>query len=388
MYELISNLPMLAEDIDREIFEAIPKMDYEYIEIDMTEARFLFGLVRHFKAKNILEIGVSSGGGSGLLLAAIEDIDGATLTSIDLANEAYRFPSKPVGFVAQKKHYNNPKWNLLTGKDPSEVIESIEKKFDFAFIDTAHVHPIETLNFLSVLPFLEDGAIVVLHDTSLYLCQRHYKNMNTFPNLGLATRYLLNSVCAEKIEPQKYEDNLCTQIANMAAFQVTQDTRKYIDGVLTSLLVPWSIIPTETILAKVKQLISKHYSAKQYKIFADAIRMNYYLQCKELKHVQDLFSILNKCKGKYILFGARSAKMYINMICGVGYEMPLEIWDNNVEYINTEDYCIDIIKPHFDVAEDIAVIFTVENEQTYINVMDSWPNEMRNRSFFFQKMRS
>jgi cellulose biosynthesis protein BcsQ len=44
------------------------------------------------------------------------------------------------------------KWELIRGKDPSEVMESIGKKFDFAVIDTAHLHPVETLNFLCVLP--------------------------------------------------------------------------------------------------------------------------------------------------------------------------------------------------------------------------------------------
>ena len=37
-------------------------------------------------------------------------------------------------------------------------------KFDFLFSDTAHVTPGELINFIEVLPFLKEKAIVVIHD--------------------------------------------------------------------------------------------------------------------------------------------------------------------------------------------------------------------------------
>jgi len=183
MYKLLSELPNLPESIDTEMFNAIPPETYEFMQMSTPEKRFLFGLIRHFKPRNILEIGVDDGGGTGLMLQAIKDMKETTLTSIDFAIRSHRQPDKPIGFVASKENTNNPQWLLIPGKDPSEVIESFGKKFDFAIIDTAHIHPIETLNFLSVLPFLEDGAIVVLHDLSLYL------HRNLFNFVSLATRY-------------------------------------------------------------------------------------------------------------------------------------------------------------------------------------------------------
>lgn len=384
MYKLISELPLPAEQIDKAMFDRIAESEYECCEMDTVEKRFLYGLIRHFKPENILEIGVSSGGGSGLILAAIEDMDDAALTSVDVAENAYAFPSEPVGFVALRKHSDNKKWKLVPGKDPSEVIESFGKKFDFAIIDTAHVHPIETLNFLSVLPFLEDGAIVVLHDISLYLSQMFYRDMKEYPVISLATRYLLNSVAAEKVEPEHYKTDLDTQIVNIGAFQITRDTRKYIDGVFGSLLVPWALIPDKRILSSIGVIIKKHYSEKHLEMFENSVRVNHYVQCKEFKNVQDLPTILDRYESRYILFGQRDAVMYLEMIRGAGYADPIEIWDNADKPVNA-DLNAAVTKPHFDVPDRAAIIFTVRSERTYWNVVKDWPQKLRDRSFFFRK---
>ena len=37
-------------------------------------------------------------------------------------------------------------------------------KFDFVFLDTVHMAPGELLNFIELLPFLNDNAILVIHD--------------------------------------------------------------------------------------------------------------------------------------------------------------------------------------------------------------------------------
>ena len=37
-------------------------------------------------------------------------------------------------------------------------------KFDFLFLDTAYISPGKLINLIEVLPFLEENAIIVLHD--------------------------------------------------------------------------------------------------------------------------------------------------------------------------------------------------------------------------------
>ena len=70
----LSGLPDSPENIDAETFNAVLPETYEFMDMAASEKKFLFGLIRRFKPKNILEIGVSSGGGSGLMLQAIKDI--------------------------------------------------------------------------------------------------------------------------------------------------------------------------------------------------------------------------------------------------------------------------------------------------------------------------
>lgn len=382
MYKSIEDLPLPAEQIDKELFYSIPPQEYQYCEMDEIEKRFLFGLIRHFKPKDILEVGVSSGGGSGLILSAISDCPDATLTSIDFATNAYKFKNEKVGFVAQRKHSDNEQWNLIHGKDSSEVIEGLDKKFDFAIIDTAHIHPIETLNFLSVLPFLKKGAIVVLHDISFYLSNSEYRDMYRFPVINLATRYLFNAVAAKKSMPKKYRTDLETQLVNIGAFQVSDDTLNYIENVFQSLYVPWGVTPEKRILDGVSGIVERHFPKRYAQMFAEAIRVNAYLKCKELKSVNDLAMIMRKCEEKYILFGARDAKHYIEMINGAGFGLPMEIWDNRDLSFQYEG--ITAKKPHFDIPRDVAVIFTVRSQITFNDIVNQWPKEIKLQTFFLE----
>jgi len=384
VYKLLSELSDLPENIDTEMFNAIPPEVYEFTEMWTPELKFLFGLIRLFKPKNILEIGVSSGGGSGLILQAIKDIEGSALTSIDKAEHAYRYPDKPLGFVALRENANNSQWTLIAGKDPSEIIETFGKKFDFAVIDTAHVHPIETLNFLSVLPFLEDGAIVVLHDLSLYMNTTYFVDLSEFPRINLATKFLFNSVVGEKITVSSNDKKYISDftLPNIGAFQITSDTWKYIDGVFHSLTVPWGLFPDSDVLDNVRNIVKNHYDKPKLALFDDAVKANYYLKMKKMKSTIDLPSVLQRYKGKYILFGQRNAENYIKMIESIGFGLPLEIWDNLV-YGGT--ICgVPIVKPHEKLDDEIAIVFTVKTKFVYCTILEKFSSPLKSHSYFFE----
>jgi len=383
MYKLLCELPDLPENIDSEKFNAIPPETYEFMEMAVLEKKFLFGLIRFFKPKNILEVGVSSGGGCGLMLHAIKDMKESTLNSVDFAEQAYRFPDKPVGFVALRENANNPQWSLVTGKDPSEIIESFGKKFDFVIIDTAHVHPIETLNFLSVLPFLEDGAIVVLHDLSLYI-NAHFSDLSNYPNISLATKFLFSSVVAEKINVSSNDKEYVSMfiLPNIGAFQVTSDTRKYIDGVFHSLSIPWAFIPDDNILKSVRNIVKKYYDKTKLELFDDAIKANYYLKAKKLKHTIDLPNVLQQYKGKYILFGQRDAENYIKIIRNAGFDLPLEIWDNKV--YGDKIFDIPVVKPHERLDNKTAIICTVKTKVTFYFIREQLSNTLKSHFYWFE----
>ncbi|MCL2284600.1 MAG: class I SAM-dependent methyltransferase [Fibromonadales bacterium] len=373
----------MPEKIDCEMFNAITPDTYEFMEMHASEKRFLFGLIRHFKPKNILEVGVSSGGGAGLMLNAIKDMKESTLTSIDFLKQAYRYPDKPVGFVALRENASNPQWTLVSGKDPSEVIECFDKKFDFALIDTQHIHPIETMNFLSVLPFLEDGAIVVLHDLSLYMHASYFSDLSNFPRISLATRYLFNSVVGEKITVSSNDKEYIStwKLPNIGAFQVTGDTRKYIDGVFYSLALPWGFTPEDNILDSVHNIIENHYDKTKLALFDDAVRANYYLNAKKMKSTTDLPGVLQRYKGKYILFGQKAAGNYIKMIRGMGFDLPLEIWDNKM--YDQEMFSVPVVKPHEKLDNEVAIIITVKTQLVCEKILSGFSSKLRRQAYWF-----
>lgn len=229
---------------------------------------------------------------------------------------------------------------------------------DFAIIYTAHVHPVESLNFLSILPFLNEGAIVVLHDISEYTA----KSIN---HEHLAPRILYSSVVAEVITPRAgYEIEWSEQqLVNICAFQITADTRKYIRNVFDALFIPWEIFVYNE-LPKVGKLIQQHYPNKLTDKFNELGR---YYSCHytgvDYKHntmaneAQDRLSQL-----KYV-YGVGAAFSKLCCFCYF-FAVTLEhisVWDANAE--NIQNCCghrvekpVFAVNNHFD-----SVLITIED---------------------------
>ena len=105
-------------------------------KIDM---KFINGMIRKYKPKKILEVGVASGGSSAIILNAIQNIENSHLYSIDKLNVAYNMRNKETGWIVKEKFSNlMNKWTLYTGGIASNFIEKIGGDIDFVFIDTVH----------------------------------------------------------------------------------------------------------------------------------------------------------------------------------------------------------------------------------------------------------
>ena len=235
---------------------------------------FLNGMVRYLKPAKILEVGIASGGGSAIILNAIRDIENSQLISVDYYEKYYGFDEKLSGWLVDEKfsHLKN-KWTVYRGGDISRFIENIGDDIDLLVLDTAHIHPWETLNFLCILPFLKRGAWVILHDVSLpYLSGREDE---------LACRYLFANVVSDiKIMPVP-EDNYIPHFSNIGAFHVIDDTAKYARNLFEALLFPWAaypgmfidrIFPCNVIITNedidgIRKIITKYY--KDYAEFFD-----------------------------------------------------------------------------------------------------------------------
>jgi predicted O-methyltransferase YrrM len=128
------------------------------------QREFLNGIVRKFRPHKIVEIGVNRGGSSIIILNAIDDINQAKLYSIDLNSQ------KEVGECVNKyfpKFMKN--WILFKGDLATAFLEKIGNDIDMVFIDTVHYQPGEILDFLMVLPFLKEEAIVIFHDIAFQI---------------------------------------------------------------------------------------------------------------------------------------------------------------------------------------------------------------------------
>jgi len=133
--------------------------DHENTEFGPLDAYILYGMVRHFQPKRIIEVGA---GYSTMLMAQAVEKNGNTcqLTSID---------PYPKNFVVR---YARPYFQLLQKRIQDIPLEQFRElvKNDILFIDSSHV--VKTGSdlhylFLHVLPHLAPGVIVHFHDIFL-----------------------------------------------------------------------------------------------------------------------------------------------------------------------------------------------------------------------------
>lgn len=256
------------EDFDSEILTPIQNNLKGFIEITIDEQRFLNGIIRKAKPKKIVEIGVAYGGTAALILNAINDIDHAKLYSIDIKKNCYRIPSKKTGFLVKEKFsYLTKKWEIYTGGLTSQFIEKIGNEVDLVYIDTAHLAPGEMLNWLEILPFLKEEALVVLHDTFLmYIDDKVTKKIRNFSN-----NQILCYIRGKLILPS-YNNNTFSR--NIGAIKLFKNQEKYYLNYFLALGTQWEYLPSDNELNILKNHFSKYYGAKYSQIFNDAIFKN------------------------------------------------------------------------------------------------------------------
>ena len=228
------------------------------------EAHFINGIIRKNKLKNCLEIGVANGGSSILILNSIKDFENSIL---DLNNELYNDPDKKTGYrVNQYFPELTKNWKLFTGDQPHKFLVDLNLKFDFLFLDSTHVSPGELLNFIEVFPFLNENAIVVIHD----LLWHYYKKaqIKFFPsNINL-----MSALNGEKIFLHHKKNGAISNIG--AVFLYPNQERYYLDYFLI-LLNFWEYIPKDNQINDLRTFIEKYYKDKQYlNIFDLAVSEN------------------------------------------------------------------------------------------------------------------
>ena len=359
----ISELPIVPEQYGAEVYE---KVDWTDVHAEMTdgERRFINGLIQYYQPENVLEIGVALGGGTVNLLNSLKTQEGA-LYSIDSERRFYRNADLPVGHCAVERYseLQNIKWHLITGKDPVSVMEEIDKKFDFCVIDSNHRHPVETLNFISVLPWLCDGAIVVLHDTSVFTRRWEVSFLQM-----LAPRLLLSAVCAEKYIPDL--PNLGNTPPNIAAWQVSGATRKYCQNLFDVLYLQWEAAVPQEIIKSVSLIVEKQYGDKMLTYFQEAWRLNKSMFIAKEFGIPSFEHTIALLGNDTVFYGAGAKlRQLISILEYIEVDFIFPIWDKNAEVI-IEIHGHKVSIPDFEVlarSEQIMII-TIEDEKTAAEV--------------------
>ena len=269
------------EDFERERLDPIYDIVDQYSLMTKSQRYFINGMIRALKPKKILEVGVFNGGGSSIILNAISDIDGAKLYSVDYSVNSHTHKDKLTGFLVEEKFPAlTDKWQMYRGSDISGYIEEIGGDIDMLVLDTVHIHPWETLNFLCVLPFMKTGAYTILHDITLEYFKTIWRH-------HLACRYLFGHVVSdEKFSPAPDHEGLPS---NIGAFRISEDTKRYADNLFESLFIPWSSKVSEKDMADISAIIRKYYSPEQYEFFLKAVKFQNALKNEDNKSQKKSF---------------------------------------------------------------------------------------------------
>ena len=155
---------------------------------------------------------------------------------------------------------------------PHKILEKLGLKFDFLFLDTAHVRPGEFFNLIETLPFLNENAIIVLHDTMWHLKLAMKMDKNLFNKKVKATQiYLFSSLVGKKIILQRNAFNF----ANVGVVCLKERQEKYYLNYFLLLLNIWQYMPSNDQLKELRKFIINYYKSELFvKIFDISVHHN------------------------------------------------------------------------------------------------------------------
>lgn len=254
---ITSNPCLFESEILDYCYEKIGK----HSEMSKSDKYFLNGLIRSCAPQKILEVGVSSGGSSAIILNAIKDNLDAKLYSIDTLKNAYRYPDKQAGFIVfEQFSHLLPQWKLFTGGTFANFSDNIPNDCDFCLLDTAHSLPGECLDFLLIYPHLKVGSVVVIHDINLHfiriLASKSVKGV-------ISSCLLFNCLYGNKLSSKPVE----YPVSTIGAVQITDVTEKCLENIFNILTLPWTYMPKQDHIDGIAEFIEKKYSKAKRDFF-------------------------------------------------------------------------------------------------------------------------
>lgn len=314
-------IKIMKTDMYYEPEKILDSFQHQKSEMNHEQLAFLCGLIKEKRPKKIVEVGVAAGGTTCVILECVKELELESLIySIDLCNNYWQEPSKKTGYMLdmlpdslKRKH------RLITDKYLAECLCEIspERDIDFLILDTVHQLPGEIFDFIAAFPYLKKDAIVVLHDIVL-------NHMGGKP-FRFATKLILDVVTANKYYLFDTTSPQCCKMGmeNIAAFQINEDTGKYIKDCFSALTITWHYIPEERVLEIYRKFVSEEYDEECLKLWDCSIKMQQlsditrYIE-KDIGGVSNYKELIRKWRNsaKVCIYGfGTKGQKYLNFAC-------------------------------------------------------------------------
>lgn len=238
----------------------------KYSEMATEERAFVLEMIQKHKPKKILSVGIAAGANEAMILDFLERENRLSETqffSIDYSPTYYRNENKPSGFlVALCVPHLQKYWNLYTGGFAANHLDKVGTDIDFCIIDTVHTAPGEALDFLMVLPYLSQNAVVIMHDLTY-----HFFDGGTHEFSNICS-VLFNAYNGKKSYPSPYfftqkeaPKGLSVIFQNIGACVLSdnQMDKNNVESYFRVLNLPWYYMPNNEDLSVARAHFIKHY---------------------------------------------------------------------------------------------------------------------------------
>jgi len=355
--------------------EILAKMSEPYVEMSPFDHGFICGLIKESNPEKLVEIGVAGGGTTAVIMKCLNTLKRETrVFSVDVCEMCYRREDKQTGWqLSEVSQYldNYSNHTFFLGKELPYVADKIGGDVDFLILDTTHVLPGEILDFIYMLPYLKDGAIVVIHDVNLGICGT---------GVSICTKVLFDAVYGEKY--YMYEDGL----TNIAAFKVNADTRENIINVFSALMIPWSYLLKEQLLFDYRSFYVQNYSRDCINLFDKIVIEQYSKIHNKRSVVEEKKRVLEICNSdkKICLYGAgirgNNLKQYIN---NMGYDVDCFVISDDFDKKKFEHLETKVLNiSEFDSDDSVLLLATPAKEVKQYLFENRIAHEVFSESFF------
>jgi hypothetical protein len=162
------------------------------------------------------------------------------------------------------------KWTLYKGNIAAKFMKDIGNDIDMVFIDSAHFEPGEILDFIMVLPFLSEEAIIVIHDIANQITANIYNQAWVGKRNEWAPYIIFNSIRGKIYLPSG--NNLLTH--NIGAKKLDINQKQYYHDYFRVLGGQWQYFPKEEYIQEMHKYFKKYYNSDCLNIFNEAVNFN------------------------------------------------------------------------------------------------------------------